>query len=159
MYSDRKMISRSEPSAAIVTRGDRLRLVDDLAAELADLRLGAGVEVGQVDAEPAELQAALPGGERLDDAGAALVVASRELADLLGDRRSGVEEGEADDDQHRARRSRSRPPSAAHSGDPRATQTTGDRTKASSHARKRMSRIDAKPPSTPMTRSASSSAK
>ena len=37
--------------------------------------------------------------------------------------------------------------------------TSGDRTKASSHARKRMIRIEAKPPSSPMTRSASSSAK
>ena len=79
--------------------GDVLRLLDDLAADLLELGDRAGVEIGEVDLQAAEHQAALPVGQHAQDVPLRAGIVARQLGDLLGDGSAGVEDDEAEDDQ------------------------------------------------------------
>ncbi len=79
--------------------GDVLHLLHDGSADLVEPVHRAGVEIGQVELQAPEQQAALPVGEHGQDVALRLRVVAGQLGDLLGDRRTGVEQDEAEDDE------------------------------------------------------------
>ena len=79
--------------------GDRLDLVEELRADRADLVLERLEHLDQVDLEAPELERLLPGPERGLDVARLLGERARQLAELLGDRRAGVEQDEAEADE------------------------------------------------------------
>ena len=131
-------MSSSDPSAAIVTPAIFWACSTIARPSSLDLRDGAGIEVGQVDPQPAELEAALPLGERGEDVALGWRVVARQLRHLLGHRRAGVEQDEPDDDEREeVGADHDRAAAAGRSRRSRPA-TSGDMTNASSQARNRI---------------------
>ena len=135
------MMRKSEPSAAIVTPAMSCSRSTMARPILVEPVHRAGVEVGQVELQPPEHRAALPLGEHGQDVALGLRVVPRQLGDLLGERRAGVEQDEAETTSA----TRYVPTTTAERGHGQRSSsqaTTGDMTNESSHARNRMRKIE-----------------